>query len=230
MHLTDSDYDMTTPSGVDSNKQAGTLCLPMQECKTAPNKLVATSGEQMRGLEEKTIPLVAKPDTSMQKVVRRGAGWKEQWSSWMWTTTKCTQRTCRFSRWIKSSFQLSGTVGGQTAFRQACQTRSSGVQRWRTTNQACWRNWRTRVELSCFAFMLYMVVMRLLLIFSFTWLLFLRLICLIPFAKKKNWMELKKGIVQITPHRTHTRARFLAAHATCDYTFGSRGLDDSLCV
>ena len=35
--------------------------------------------------------------------------------------------------------------------------------------------------------------------------------------------------VQTTPHRTHTRALFLAAHATCDYTFGSR-LDDSLCV
>ena len=28
--------------------------------------------------------------------------------------------------------------------------------------------------------------------------------------------------VQMTPHRTHTRALFLAAHATCDHTFGSR--------
>ena len=33
--------------------------------------------------------------------------------------------------------------------------------------------------------------------------------------------------VQTTLHRTHTRALFLAAHATCDYTFGSRP-DDSL--
>ena len=36
--------------------------------------------------------------------------------------------------------------------------------------------------------------------------------------------------VQITtPQGTHTRALFLAARATCDYTFGSRP-DDSLCL
>ena len=28
--------------------------------------------------------------------------------------------------------------------------------------------------------------------------------------------------VQITPHRTHTRALFFVAHARCDNTFGSR--------
>ena len=37
------------------------------------------------------------------------------------------------------------------------------------------------------------------------------------------------GSVQITPHRTHTRAFFVAAHATCHYTCGSRP-DDALCV
>ena len=30
------------------------------------------------------------------------------------------------------------------------------------------------------------------------------------------------GCVQSPPHRTHTRALFLAAHATCDHTFGGQ--------
>ena len=36
--------------------------------------------------------------------------------------------------------------------------------------------------------------------------------------------------VQMTPHRTHTRALFLAAHATCDHTFGSRAWRFSVCL
>ena len=36
-------------------------------------------------------------------------------------------------------------------------------------------------------------------------------------------MNATKG-AQRRPHRTHTRALFLAAHATCDYTFASRAL------
>ena len=38
------------------------------------------------------------------------------------------------------------------------------------------------------------------------------------------------GGVQITPHRSHTRALFLAAHDTCDNTFGSRISRFSVCL
>ena len=42
-------------------------------------------------------------------------------------------------------------------------------------------------------------------------------------------MNATKG-AQERPHRTHTRALFLAAHATCDYTFASRALRFSECL